>query len=159
MATFQVEQHYCKEWFDQGKQLGQLWVLWRQSKERLDGNNTVQPILNETEKNSCSIILLDELFKGTNTIERIAAAKAVLSYLEKSDNKIFVSTHDIELTDLLREQFELFHFSEKIMGEKIQFDYKLKEGKPEKGNAIRILELNGFPKEIVEEAKELVAKS
>jgi hypothetical protein len=50
MATFQVEQHYCKEWFEQGKKLGQLWVLWRQSKERLDGNITVQPILNETEK-------------------------------------------------------------------------------------------------------------
>lgn len=119
----------------------------------------IKTILNETEKNSCSIILLDELFKGTNTIERIAAAKAVLSYLEKSDNKIFVSTHDIELTDLLKEHFELFHFSEKIVDEKIQFDYKLKEGKPEKGNAIRILELNGFPKEIVDEAKSLVALS
>ena len=116
----------------------------------------IKTILNETEKNTCSIILLDELFKGTNTIERIAAAKAVLSYLEKSENKIFVATHDIELTNLLKEHFELFHFSEKIEDEKIQFDYKLKEGKPEKGNAIRILELNGFPKEIVDEAKGLV---
>ena len=42
--------NYCKEWFEQGKKLGQLWVLWKHFKERLEGNVTVQSVLDETEK-------------------------------------------------------------------------------------------------------------
>lgn len=47
------------------------------------------------------LFLLDELFRGTNTKERIAISKAVLSWLVKSDNLVFVSTHDLELADML----------------------------------------------------------
>ena len=42
--------NYCKDWFDQGTKLGQLWVLWKQFKDRLEGNVIVQPVLDETEK-------------------------------------------------------------------------------------------------------------
>lgn len=42
------------------------------------------------------LFLLDELFRGTNTKERIAISKALLSWLVKSDNLVFVSTHDLD---------------------------------------------------------------
>lgn len=116
----------------------------------------IKNIIEQVKLNTSSIILLDELFKGTNTIERIASAKAILSFLAKHNCQIFVSTHDIELTSMLLKEFDLFHFSETVKDAKIEFDYKMKSGIPESGNAIRILEINGFPESIVAEAKELV---
>ena len=66
-----------------------------------------------------------------------------------------VSTHDIELTDLLSDKYELYHFSETVNEKTVGFDYKLKEGKLKNRNAIRILEINDYPKEVVEEAMEI----
>ncbi len=112
----------------------------------------IKTIIEQSKDSVHSIILLDELFKGTNTRERIASAKGVLNYLGKSKNQVLVSTHDIELTQLLDENYELFYFSESISNGTIHFDYQLKKGIPSHGNAIRILELNDFPKEIIHEA-------
>jgi DNA mismatch repair ATPase MutS len=98
------------------------------------------------------LFLLDELFKGTNTIERISSAKAILSAITSENNKVIVSTHDIELTEMLSDQYELYHFSETLQENNIKFDYKLKEGRLKNRNAIRILEINNYPKEIINEA-------
>lgn len=118
----------------------------------------IKKIIADTGNEFNSILLLDELFKGTNTIERIASAKSVLSYLEKQKSQVFVSTHDIELTTMLDNQFALFHFTESVVKSTIHFDYKLKKGILKQGNAIRILEIKNFPKEIVESAKKIVCE-
>ena len=102
-----------------------------------------------------NIFVLDEVFKGTNTIERIAAAKAILSYLNRSNNIVIVSTHDIELSHLLESEYELYHFSESIENSTLHFHYKLKRGRLTTRNAIRILELVNYPQEIVDEAREI----
>ncbi len=119
--------------------------------------DTLKSISLEMEKGTPCLVLLDEIFKGTNTKERIASAKAVLSYLNQWSGQILVSTHDVELCDLLKNEYELFHFSETITETEIHFDYKLKKGVPEKGNAISILEMNGYPKSLVLEARALVS--
>jgi len=111
-------------------------------KEMVD--NSFSPISN--------LFLLDEIFKGTNTVERISAGKAVLSALTKENNLVFVSTHDIELADLLKDEYELYHFSEKVDHKTVAFDYKLKDGKLKNRNAIRILQINDYPESIIEEA-------
>ena len=98
------------------------------------------------------IYLLDEIFKGTNTLERISAAKAVLSYLIKNGNIVFVSTHDIELTELLDSEFDLYHFCEHFNQNEVEFDYLLKPGKLTAFNAIKILKMSGYADEIIEEA-------
>lgn len=116
---------------------------------------TVKEMLHESEKVAKHLFLLDELFKGTNTVERISAGKAVLSALAKNNNKILVSTHDIELTDLLADEYELYHFSETVNEKTVGFDYKLKEGKLKNRNAIRILEINDYPAEVVQEAMQI----
>ena len=99
------------------------------------------------------------MFKGTNTIERVAAAKAILSYLNKQDNIVFVSTHDIELAELLKTEYDLYHFVEDIEDDKLIFDHKLKQGQLTSRNAIKILELSNYPAEIISEAKSIATKN
>jgi DNA mismatch repair ATPase MutS len=117
---------------------------------------SIKAMINSGASEYPHLFLLDEIFKGTNTIERISAGKAVLSYLA-NNNTVFVSTHDIELADLLKEEFDLYHFSEIINDDKVDFDYKLKEGKLTTRNAIKILEINQYPRAIIKEA-ELIAE-
>jgi DNA mismatch repair ATPase MutS len=116
---------------------------------------TIKDMIDKSGDGIPNLFLLDEIFKGTNTIERISAGKAVLSFLAKADNNVFVSTHDIELADLLKDQYVLYHFSEKVDHQTVDFDYKLKDGKLQNRNAIRILQINGYPDEIIKEAIEL----
>jgi DNA mismatch repair ATPase MutS len=116
---------------------------------------TIKEMIDQRGNGTPKLFLLDELFKGTNTVERISAGKAVLSYLAKTDNIVFVSTHDIELTDLLRDQYDLHHFSEIVGNKTVNFDYKLKEGKLKNRNAIRILQINDYPDSIIQEAIQL----
>jgi DNA mismatch repair ATPase MutS len=119
---------------------------------------TIRNMIEESHAPVQTLFLLDELFKGTNTIERIAAGKAVLSHLNRGNHLVFVSTHDIELTDYLAEGFDLYHFTELVEGDNIAFDYKLRPGNLTTRNAIRILELNAYPAEIIREARALSEK-
>lgn len=116
---------------------------------------TIKEMIEKSEQGKPCLFLLDEIFKGTNTAERISAGKAVLSYLNNGNNLVFVSTHDIELTELLSNEYELFHFREIITGSKIDFDYKIREGSLYTRNAINILEINKYPSAIIEEARKL----
>ncbi len=116
---------------------------------------TIKEMIDNSRNEKPGLFLLDEIFKGTNTVERISAGKAVLSYLSKAENIVFVSTHDIELADLLKDEYVLFHFSEKVDQKTVDFDYKLKEGKLKNRNAIRILQINDYPDEIIKEAIDL----
>jgi len=115
---------------------------------------TIKELIDASNDKSPCLFVLDEIFKGTNTIERISGGKAILSYLNNENNFVFVSTHDIELTELLEnDNFELHHFSEQIMNNELFFDHKLKKGKLKTRNAIKILELYQYPKEIIKDAQ------
>lgn len=116
---------------------------------------TIKNMIDNSTNGKTNLFLLDEIFKGTNTIERISAGKAVLSAISKDDNIVFVSTHDIELADLLKNEYELYHFSEIVDHKSVDFDYKLKEGKLKDRNAIRILQINDYPEELIQEAIEI----
>lgn len=108
--------------------------------------------------NDGNLFLLDELFKGTNTIERIAAAKAVLSQLVNKNNIVIVSTHDIELTEFLKSQFELYHFCESFSNNEIVFDYLLKDGILTDFNALKILQASGYDEKIINDAYQITSK-
>lgn len=116
---------------------------------------TIKEMLEQSSDGKSNLFLLDEIFKGTNTVERIAAGKATLSHLSKNENIVFVSTHDIELADMLVDEYELYHFSEIIDGKSVDFDFKLKEGKLNSRNALKILELNDYPNSVINEAIEI----
>ena len=69
------------------------------------------------------LCLLDELFRGTNSAERIAASVEVLLYLEKRNGCTLASTHDLEITQLVGSDFVNYHFQEKIEEGEITFNY------------------------------------
>lgn len=115
--------------------------------------NQLKKFIAQSENSSFNLFVLDEIFKGTNTQERIAAAYGVLKYLNSANNIILVSTHDIELTNLLsKHDYELYFFSENIDENHLSYDYKIKAGQLQNGNAIKILGLNDFPDVIVKDA-------
>ena len=99
------------------------------------------------------ICYIDEILRGTNTIERIAASASILAYLDKQDCLCIAASHDIELT--LISGYRNYHFCEQVTDDGIMFDYKLKKGPTTTRNAIKLLEVMGFDGEIVERAVEL----
>jgi hypothetical protein len=102
-----------------------------------------------------SLVIVDEIFRGTNTIERIAAAKAVLSYFIENKSFVFVSTHDLELAELLGHDYKVFSFEELMGDDRLVFDYKIKEGLLKNRNGIAVLKGLGFPDSIIDEANKV----
>lgn len=117
--------------------------------------NIMAGLVKEAKAEKQNLFILDEVFKGTNTIERIAAGKAILSYLNQHNNIVLVATHDIELTDMLAEEYDLYHFSETIQNNQLHFDHLIKTGPLTTRNAIKILELTGYPASIISEANKI----
>ena len=114
---------------------------------------SIKELIIESEKQGNCLFILDEIFKGTNTLERISSGKAILEYLNKNTHFVFAATHDIELTGLLSKyNYLLYHFSEHVENNELKFDYKLKPGILKTRNAIKILELYNYPAEIIENA-------
>jgi DNA mismatch repair ATPase MutS len=101
---------------------------------------------------SRNIFIIDEVFKGTNTVERISLAKAILNFLNTSENIVIASSHDLELIELLSADFEMFHFTETIKDDHLNFDHTIKAGALKTTNAIKIVEIENFPESIIEEA-------
>ena len=96
---------------------------------------------------------VDEVLRGTNTVERIAASTELLQAMEEAGILCFAATHDMELTGLLSETFSNFHFEEEYTEGDISFSYRLKEGPARTRNAIRLLAAMGFGKELAERAE------
>ncbi|MBW2700216.1 MAG: hypothetical protein JRF33_05305 [Deltaproteobacteria bacterium] len=103
-----------------------------------------------TSQNNC-LFIVDELFRGTNPVERVAAASAVVQYLAKS-NLVLVATHDLAIGTLLGSDFDRYHFSEHYQDGDILFDYCLKPGICKTTNAIELLSRGDFPDELVAQA-------
>jgi DNA mismatch repair ATPase MutS len=101
------------------------------------------------------LFLIDELFRGTNTAERLAAAVAVLENLSKK-GMVMVTTHDVELESRLREDFAMVHFREEIKEGVHFFDYRIHQGPCRSRNAIRLLQLIGYPPQLVQRAMDLL---
>ena len=104
------------------------------------------------------MLIFDELFKGTNTTERIAINAATFSKLANTGNIVLASTHDLELATLLKDQYDMYHFCETVTDNKLSFDYTLKPGVVKEGNAIRILELCDYPEDVIDVARTVANK-
>lgn len=99
------------------------------------------------------LFLFDELFRGTNAVERIAAAEAVLSELVATRTHVVVAaTHDGELVDLLRDSYVPFHFSDRLGPDGLIFEYRLAAGPATTRNAITLLALRGASDRMVSRA-------
>ena len=97
---------------------------------------------------------VDEVLRGTNTIERISASAEILSSLADMPIRIFAATHDMELTELLDGKYVNYHFSEMLDGDDVRFSYKLLDGPTDSRNAIRLLRALGYDPGIADRAEE-----
>ncbi len=110
--------------------------------------------LKMTEKGGNCLFLIDEIYRGTNTVERVAGSAAVLQELA-TNNLVFVTTHDIELANYLGNIFEMWYFEE--TGSKTHpFDYKLRSGVCKTRNALKLMENMGYPEHITRRARSFV---
>ena len=114
---------------------------------------SVLNIMNKSKLNPVkSLVIIDEIFRGTNTIERVAAAKAILSYFTANQSFVFVSTHDLELAELLGDEYAVYCFEETVADTRLVFDYKIKPGILKNKNAIAIMAALGYPESVIADA-------
>ena len=97
---------------------------------------------------------VDEVLRGTNTIERISASAEILCRLADQPIQVFAATHDMELTELLKDVYVNYHFSETLDSEDVKFSYQIKEGPADSRNAIRLLRALGYDPGIADRAEE-----
>ena len=119
---------------------------------------SIKRILEQVSHSERKIIcFVDEVLRGTNTVERIAASTHILMCLEKAKTICFAATHDIELARLLKDTFDNYHFEEKIEGDDVKFSYMLCEGKATSRNAIKLLKVLGYDESLVSAAEKMAA--
>ena len=115
---------------------------------------SVKRLLTAVEAHERCYCFVDEILKGTNTIERIAASSSIVHWLSQSNSLAMVATHDIELTEILKVTCANLHFSEQVTADKgISFDYTVKQGPATSRNAIALLNVLNYPAEIVHQAQ------
>lgn len=115
---------------------------------------SLKRIIDKCNENMPCLCFVDEILRGTNTVERIASSSEVLSHLNKSNAICIAATHDIELTYLLEKEYDNYHFEEEITDDDIVFDYRLNKGRAKSRNAIKLLSLIGYEQNIVKKAHE-----
>lgn len=107
----------------------------------------IKMITEHLDDNSKVFFLLDEIFKGTNSVDRHLAAKAVIHNFNEKGAVGMVSTHDLELDVIEKEsrgQVVNYHFEEFYKEDQIHFDYKLKRGVSTTRNAIFLIKAAGI---------------
>lgn len=97
-----------------------------------------------------SLCIIDEIFRGTNPIERISASCEILDYLISNNSLPIVATHDLELTEIVNKDYECYYFTEDVDNEGLKFDYLIRKGVSPTRNAIKLLKFLGYPHDIIE---------
>ncbi|BCN31302.1 MutS-related protein [Anaeromicropila herbilytica] len=115
---------------------------------------SLKRILDSVEADIPVLCFVDEVLRGTNTLERIAASAQILKSFSNNNAIAFAATHDIELTHILEHYYSNYHFSEEVKENAIVFDYKLHKGRAVTKNAIKLLAMIGYKEEIITKATE-----
>lgn len=115
-------------------------------------------ILDAQQKEGIPVLcFVDEVLRGTNTVERIAASAQILKSLCTGTSLCFAATHDIELTHILEDLYANYHFEEEIEQDDIFFSYKIMKGRATTRNAIKLLGIMGYDQRIVKEAEKMAS--
>lgn len=117
--------------------------------------NEVAEILKNATKNS--LVILDEIGRGTSTFDGISIAKAVAEYICCSIGaKTLFATHYHELISMEKEQRGVRNFSVAVTkrGDDIKFLHKIVEGGTDDSYGIEVAKLAGLPNKVVKRAKE-----
>jgi DNA mismatch repair ATPase MutS len=93
------------------------------------------------------LFLLDEILQGTNSHERRTASEAVVRGLLERGAVGLVTTHDLALTEIataLGPRARNAHFADELVGGRLRFDFRMRDGTVRKGNALELMRSLGF---------------
>ena len=119
-------------------------------------SKTILRMIESLEKSGFHYFFIDELFKGTNTIERIGSGLGIVRWLSRHDCLYMISSHDIELVAASGAVNDNYHFDSRYVDGEIVFDYQIKQGSAVTKNAVNTLKSLHFPSEITLTAQELI---
>jgi len=132
------------------------------------GESTFMVEMNETSSilnnlSERSLILLDEIGRGTSTYDGISIAWAIAEYLHehpKAKAKTLFATHYHELNDMCKQfdRIKNFNVQVKEVGQKILFLRKLIEGGSEHSFGIHVAKLAGMPSQVVQRASKMLVQ-
>lgn len=91
----------------------------------------LKSIIDQVKQHEKIFILLDEILRGTNSLDRHVGSDALVKQLIREQAVAVIATHDVELANLQQEYsiaISNYHFDVQVEGEELYFDYKLKRG-------------------------------
>lgn len=111
-------------------------------------------LLSLEKKEIPTLCMVDEILRGTNTQERIAASSVILKLFAQRNYCCLSATHDMELTKILDSYYKNYYFTETMKNNKMLFDYKIHEGASKSRNAIKLLALLGYKNTLTTNAEQ-----
>ncbi|UXP33743.1 hypothetical protein N6H18_07225 [Reichenbachiella agarivorans] len=106
----------------------------------------IKQLLDQINEEKPTLYLLDEILKGTNTKDRHAGAIALIEQLTAQNCIGLISTHDVELAELINPKMINFSFNSTLVNDEILFDYKLTNGPCRSFNASALMKKMGIIK-------------
>lgn len=117
--------------------------------------NEVAHILKYATENS--LVILDEIGRGTSTYDGMSIAKAVIEYMERKIHaKTLFATHYHELTDMADEKIRNFSIAVKEKGKDVVFLRRIIPGAADKSYGIHVARLAGLPKSVTARAENIL---
>lgn len=88
-------------------------------------------VLDSVEAHPNSFFLIDEMLRGTNSVDKYRGSKAIIKHLINASATGLVATHDLQLAELENEFPQIvrnYHFDIQVIDNEMVFDYRLKDG-------------------------------
>jgi len=128
-----------------------------QSTFMVEMNETANIINNATKR---SLIILDEIGRGTSTFDGVSIAWAVAEHIYRLGTKTLFATHYFELIELAEEfsGIKNYNIAVKEWNEKIIFLYKIMPGAADRSYGIQVARLAGLPTDLLKRAKEILTR-
>ncbi len=107
----------------------------------------LKSIIDKVNAGEKLFILLDEILRGTNSLDKHAGSEALIKQFIRKHAVAIIATHDVELGNLKNEygnHIENYHFDVQIEGEELYFDYKIKSGICQSLNASLLMKKIGI---------------
>jgi DNA mismatch repair ATPase MutS len=107
----------------------------------------IKMIIDHAKQNRPMLFLIDEVFRGTNSRDRVTGARSVVMNLNRPWIIGLISTHDFELCDFEKDpsgRIINYHFLETYSANEINFDYKLRPGRCKTANARYLMKMVGI---------------
>ncbi|MCL2560657.1 MAG: hypothetical protein FWE07_09235 [Turicibacter sp.] len=92
------------------------------------------------------LFLIDEVFRGTNSVDRLVGARTILKKLDELGVVGMITTHDLELCEIADDfvRMKNYSFSERYTDDEIHFDYEMKKGVSTTTNAKYLMKMMGI---------------